>query len=484
MRTLLVVGMLLLLILPAAAAQVVAPPVTASAAPATVSQTIAPLQPALSTFVIPISASIAPLVPLIESQVPVMFTKTDSFELDPQQRFGIKYDVSRGPIALTTAGLGVHASTTVLYALEGCHRTLNPISKQYTMWPCVSCGFGEAKREAYIAIDSHFTWDANWRMKSQTTARPVQFPRACGVTMFNVDVSARYIGPLVDQQLREAVKSIDRNTPRMTNVRPNAQQIWTALQTPSALAPNVWLVLEPADLSITPIQGNGLTVTSTLTVLARTRVVVGAKPAAIVKPLPPLRVAAPPAGGIRVPFDLELAYDEASRRLGSELAGKTYDAGGKPLLLRSLKLSPGSSGKLRIDADISYRGGILRNYNGVVTLEGIPRFDAATQTLSITALDYVIDRRGSNVFFRAAERLAHETLRNHIASQANFSMREPIANIRGEIDRSLTRPLSAGVKLRGKIDAMQPTGISIQPNAIDIQVLALGSAAIDVVDWK
>ena len=79
----------------------------------------APPPPAeLSTIVIPIRASLEPLLPLIEKQVPSDFTKLDAYELDPSQRFGLRYSVYRDPIVLNMQNAGLHTSARVHYALE------------------------------------------------------------------------------------------------------------------------------------------------------------------------------------------------------------------------------------------------------------------------------------------------------------------------------------------------------------------------------
>src|SRR5204862_5473908 len=103
----------------------------------------------------------------------------------------------------------------------------------------------------------------------------------------------------------------DGQMPKLASVKPQAQQIWSALQQPYAIAANTWLVLEPADVAVAPMRGSGMKVASSIELRARTRVVVGAKPAASQKPLPPLRVASGTDNGMRVPFDLELPYAEA-----------------------------------------------------------------------------------------------------------------------------------------------------------------------------
>lgn len=448
------------------------PAQTASAAPP-------PPPPAeLSTIVIPVTTSLAPLVPQLESQVPKLLQKLDAYEMDPEQRFGLKYKVVRDPIALNMQGGGLHATTTIHYALQGCRRTVNPITKAAAMWPCISCGFGEPMRDAEIAIDSHLEWDGNWRLRSATKARPVAFPNPCAVTPLNIDVSEWKIGPLADEQLRQLVKTIDAQTPKMTNLRPQAQEIWTSLQTPSEIAPKTWLVLEPAAVGLGPIRGSGQTVTSSIALVAQTRVVVGAKPVVAAKPLPPLRVAVDSPSGLRVPIAVELPYDEASRLLSEQFANRSYDTGGGKLAVNSIRLLPGTDGKLTVEASIDYRGGRLKRYAGLVYLDGTPRFDPATSSITIADVDYSLDPHRHNLFLRAANAVVHDTLRSTLRANAHWSIASELTRVRGEIDRGLNRALAGGATLHGKVGGLQPISVAAGSQTISLRVVATGTASI------
>jgi hypothetical protein len=437
-----------------------------------------PPPPQQSTIVIPVTTSLAPLVPQVESQVPKLVQKLDAYEMDPEQRFGVKYKIVRDPIVLNMQGSGLHATTTIHYALQGCRRTVNPITKAAAMWPCISCGFGEPMRQAVITIDSHLEWDGNWRLRSVTRARPVEFPNPCAVTPLNIDVSEWKIGPLADQQLRDVVKTIDRATPKVTNLRPQAQEIWTALQTPSEIAPNTWLLLEPAAVGLGPIRGSGQTVTSSIALVAQTRVVVGPRPAVAAKPLPPLRVAVDSAAGLHVPIDVQVPYEEASRLLSGEFAKRNYDAGGGKLAVNAIRLLPGAAGKLSVEASIDYRGGGLKRYAGLVYLDGTPRFDPATSAMVIDDVDYTLDPHRHNPFLRTANRLVHDTLRSTLRANARWSIAAELARVRGEIDRGLNRPLGGGATLKGHVDALQPSVVTAGPDAIALRVVATGTASI------
>lgn len=421
--------------------------------------------PEPSTIVVPIRASLAPLGPEIEARVPKTFADTAR-----ERGIDVRYEVARAPIRLEMIGSGLHASTTMKYALEACRGR----------FPCISCGFGEARRVADIKLHSKLEWDRAWHLRSTTRPLPVHYAKRCEVTWLGIDITPRFVAPVVEDQLRQTARIIDRNTPALTNIRPRAEQIWIALQAPVELAPRTWLVLEPNDVALTPISGSGATVTSTLLLRAQTRVVVGAKPVVANRPLPPLKTGAASSqpAVVRVPFDLELPYDEASRLASRDFAGKTYKVSGRPLTIESIRLAPAANGRVLVEATIDYRGGAMRNYRGLVYLEGTPRFDPATKSIVVPDLDYSLDPKRRGFFRRIAERAAHLSIRQRLRESARFDLTARIAEIRAEVTRALTRQLAPGVQLRGHADAIEPAAVTPREQVISLHVVATGWAEV------
>ena len=432
----------------------------AAGAPAT-----PPPPPELSTIVVPIRASLAPLLPELEKRVPVTFK-------DKQRERGIdvRYEVARDPLKLNMVGAGLHATTTMKYAIEACRGR----------FPCVSCGFGEARREAKITLHTKLDWDPTWRLRSTTRPLPVHYAKRCEITWLGIDVTQRFVAPVVNDQLAIAARTIDRNTPALATIKPHAQQIWTALQTPVEIAPRTWLVVDPLDVALSPITGSGLNVSSSLSLRAHTRVIVGDKPATGRKPLPALKVASGASTGLRVPFDLELPYEDASRLATKELAGKTYKVNGKPLVIESLKLLPAAGGKVLVEAAIDYRGGKLRNYKGLIWLEGTPRFDPVSASVVVPDLDYTLDPKRRGVIMRLLERAAHSSIRDRLRENARFALGARINEMRAEITKALSRKLAAGVTLKGRVDAIQPVAATPLPNALRVRVIATGIAEVTI----
>jgi hypothetical protein len=452
----------------------------ASQPPAPVIQAPVETAPAeVSTIVVPIHSTLAPLLPLIESQVQ-KGAESKGYENVPQQPYAVRYKIARDPIALNMESSGLHATTTVHYSLEGCRITQKPFSSETTLFPCVSCGFDEPMRDAYVALHSHVEWDENWRLRTNTKARPVEFGERCKITFLNLDITDWKLAPAVNAELQQVAKTIDANVPKLTNIRPIAQQIWSSLQTPAEIAPRTWLVMEPLDVGLAPISGRGLQVTSALSLRTRTRVVFGDRPRLAAKALPPLHVVRDAAAGVRVPFEVELSWDEASRLLTESFGGKRY----QNVALESLRLMPGKEGKIVVEAAIDYRGGGLKKYHGLVYLEGTPRFDAATSALALDDVEYSLDPRRHNPFVRIGDRLAHDALRKRLGETARWSLAPQIAAVKSEIERATTRSLASGIAMHGRVASIEPRGIKTSREGVVLQIVATGEASVDVASWR
>lgn len=443
-----------------------------------------PRPPELSTIIVPIRTTIAPLTPLLEKQVPKTFDRMGTYEYDARKNYGFRYRILRDPIALQMRGRFVEATTTLRYALEGCRRFVNPFNRRAYLGPCVSCGLGEPMREARIGVDAEVTWDAQWRLRSKTTARPAVFVNRCQVTVLNFDITRSRIAPIVDGQMQTVARTIDRNLPALTSIRPTAQQIWSALQAPASIGPRLWLLMEPADVALSPLLGKGLSVESTLALRARMRVVVGEKPAAAKSALPPLRAWTGERSGLHLPTPVEIPYGEASAMLTREIGGRTLPIEGGTLRIDDIRMGPGAPGMLRIEAQINYRAGLLKRYRGPVVFEGQPRFDANTGRVVIAHLDYALDRKKASAFVRLADRLAHDTLRTRMRAQARWSVASRLEEMKQQISAGLNRTLREGVTLHGRVDAVTAREVTPAPHALILHLLVTGKAEIVVRQWK
>jgi len=154
--------------------------------------------------------------------------------------------------------------------------------------------------------------------------------------------------------------------------------------------------------------------------------------------------------------------------------------GTRPLKIESIRIAPAANGKLLVEAMIDYRGGALRNYRGLVFLEGTPRFDPATSSIVVPDLDYSLDPKRRGFFSRIAERAAHDSIRQRLRASV-LPLGNRIAPLRDEVTRALNRQLGPGVTLRGRADAIEPMSVTPLPNVISVHVIATGTAEVRVI---
>src|SRR5687768_15002625 len=148
--------------------------------------------PEPSTIVVPIRASVAPLGPQIEARVPKTFA-----DKVRERGIDVRYEVARAPIRLEMIGAGLHSSTTMKYAMEACRGR----------FPCISCGFGEARRVVDVRLHSTLVWDPAWRLRSTTRPLPVHYAKRCQVTWLGIDITRRFVAPVVEDQLLETART-------------------------------------------------------------------------------------------------------------------------------------------------------------------------------------------------------------------------------------------------------------------------------------
>jgi hypothetical protein len=336
-------------------------------------------------------------------------------------------------------------------------------------------------RSVVISLQARLDWTDAWTLRSRTAAPPLDFLNRCTVTFLGVDVTDWKLRPILEAQLQAASRTVDANTPKLASFKREAQQVWSSLLAPIEIAPRTWLVLEPQDVALAPIRGNGLEVQSAISLHALTRVVLGEKPATSTKPLPTLRVAAPTESGIRVPFDVAVPYAEASRIVNEQFAARTYNVGrGATLKIESIQLSAGANGKTSVAASIDYHASALKKYRGLVYLEGSPAIDPATMAVVVNDLDYAVDPHRHNPFLRIADHFAHDDVRDQLRANAKWPIAGSIAAMRADIERGITRKLAPNVALRGTVDSIAPQSVTATAEGYTIRAVAVGSAEVTV----
>jgi Domain of unknown function (DUF4403) len=277
---------------------------------------------------------------------------------------------------------------------------------------------------------------------------------------------------VIDGQLRTFSAQVDSAMPAATDMRPLADSLWRSFLEPTALDSlnTLWLVLDPEAIRVAPLNGIGPSFRTSIVVYARPRVIAGAKPATINRPLPPLQLTVGDApSAFVIPVSVELPFEEVNRRATELLVAETATTN-----LRVRQVTVRAMGdSVRIALDVA---GAL---NGVLTLASRLRWDATTRELRLDDLDWTIDSRGAMTRVKAT--LAAPLIGRAIR-KATMGGRVPLGaqldSVRTEMLKLLNGPMAPGIIMGGSITSFAVESVGTTDRAFVVRAKLEGQAGI------
>lgn len=333
-----------------------------------------------------------------------------------------------------------------------------------------SCGYApEPMRHAELRFATSLYWRSDWRLASRNTALTSALPDPCEITLLHIDATP-LMRRIADAQLGKVAQQVDSAFPTLADLRRPADSLWRAMQDPMPLDSlgTVWLLMTPESVGLVPIEGKGQVITTGMTLIARPRVVSGPRPSVALRPLPPLTLARRELG-IRIPVQVELPFDEVSRRATAEMVAYTQREALK--VTRVDVTGAGDSAVVRLT--------LAGRMNGSLSLAGRPRFDGATRTLVVDDLHYSVESR--DFMTRVKATLAAPLIHHAIDVATNggrLALGAQLDSARMQLTAQMNRPLAPDVAVGGGMTGLTVTHFAITPTAFVVRVLLEGQAGL------
>jgi len=419
-------------------------------------------QPPAELAVIPVQVTyvLKSLAPTLDSLFPLRDSLAEASCGSVARLVCHQYVYQRDPLALSATAARFSITTTMRYRA----RVGVPGAG------VASCGFGsETPRRASLSLSTDLYWRRDWKIGSRQTALAATLLDPCAITALNVDARPA-LQRMIDKQLRDFSAQVDTVLPKAADLRPLADSIWKSFLEPSPLDTlnTLWLVLDPEAIRVVPLMGVGPSFRTAIVVYARPRVIAGAKPPTLSKPLPVLSLGENP-GNFVVPVSVELPYEEVNRRATELLVAETA---GTSERVDSVRVQANGD-SVRIVLDVS---GTLR---GKLTLVSRLRWDPALRELRMDDLDWSLESRG--LMSRMKATLAAPLIGRAIR-KATMGGRVPLGaqldSVRTQMLQLLNRTVSPGVVLGGSITSFQVESVSTTDRAFVVRARLLGQANV------
>ena len=430
----------------------------------------------LSLVNIPVSMNLKPVINFLEKNVPFEIA-SDSVWTDTGQRklgmaIGSKFHVWRDPFRISLNGNNLTIEAHVRYWVAGALSVPNFFSGSLGWHQVGSCGLNESKREAVISISTKFELQKDGHFKTTTKVNSINFPNLCGVTILNFDVTP-LLNNALTANLNSLVASVDSRIAQISNFRDICNTGWKTLQEPIKLDSTIWLVLNPVVPCIAPFSGTGLSVSTSIGVVAKPVIVFGPKPNVQNIPLPELNLNSPQAGS-HVVLEGNLPFDVASKIISQKLVDNKFIASKFGVNIKeALIYGAGETTvlKLNVSGDI----------NGNIYLTGTPFYEISNDSLFIKNLDYSIETK--NVLANSADWFLHSGFRQMIADQTHWEMGGQITKAKEKITSFLNPQLAnsnPAPLLFGSINTLHSVGVYSKSDSFHIVVIVDGNVSLNL----
>ncbi len=442
---------------------------SSSSPPAPVASPFALPQPAARPGLPPAGLAVIPvqvtyvlksLTPVMDSLFPVRDSLAEATCVSIARLVCHQYVYQRDPLAISALGGRFSITTTMRYRA----RVGVPGAR------VASCGFGaEDPRRAALSLATDLYWRRDWKIGARQTALSARLLDPCAITALNVDARPA-LHRMIDKQLRDFSAQVDTALPTAADLRPLADSIWKSFLEPSPLDTlnTLWMVLDPEAIRVVPLTGVGPSFRTAIVVYARPRVIAGARPPNLSKPLPVLSLGENP-GGFVVPVSVELPFEEVNRRATELLIAETANTSER---VDSVHVqSTGDS--IRIVLDVS------GSLTGKLTLNSRLRWDPAARELRLDDLEWNIASRGLMSRMKAT---LGAPLIGRAIRKATMGGRVPLGaqldSVRTQMLQLLNRTVSPGVTLGGSITSFQVESVSTTDRAFVVRARLIGQANV------
>jgi len=331
-----------------------------------------------------------------------------------------------------------------------------------------------------IALRSRITLRENWRLATSTktdgyvwTSDPVLKFRSVTIP---VKTAADHI---VSRQLETLGKLIDNAAAGGINVREAVDPLWQQIQTPIEipvpdLPHKIWLRLNPSEIYMTQLSGQGGSVGGTVGVRAVSEAFIGGKP----EPLPPAKLpdfAPPPEKDSSFVINLysEIPFENATLMSRQMFAGKTLKSGMQAVTVRDIEIAASKNGLVEVRLDLA--GSI----SGKVCVTGKAVYNDKAQMLAIENMDFDIQTQSS--FQKAKNRLLKGIIISKMKPHLKFPLKETFDGAKVLADKMLTGyKLYDGVSLNGRLDSISIGGVDVTETGFRAVVIARGVLSVGV----
>lgn len=337
-----------------------------------------------------------------------------------------------------------------------------------------------------VTLSSKLEPQADWSIKTQSV---VNF-KWTESPVLDFGLVKLPIGGLIEKtvagQLNKLGAQIDAEAKKYLQFKPLLEKYWRELQQPIRVPgsfPAVLYIL-PETLSLGPIQPGTAAVALQAGITARvimTTDTLTKRPA--IRPMPVLQKAELKEPDVKLMLTASLSYTQLSQLAQQNIGGQTFEfEGGKhKITIEQIDISGlGTTLLAKVKLKGSAKAGLFgkKKIDGIYYFTGTPYYDKAKQEIRIANFDF--DVKSKDLLLKSAEWLFKSNFKKQVESQLRYPLAPELAQLRKTAEAALNKPFSPELSLTGKIQALEPSEIRLEPRQLVLYVETTGKLAVSL----
>lgn len=425
----------------------------------------------MSVIHAPVRIAVGPLLQQMERHVPTEWVE-EGVEFDSGNVVA-SMAFTRTPFDLSVLGDTAILSATVAYALNA--------TRDVPLLPDINAACGtdpdEPAPRLIVTMRAPVTVTEDWRLSPATAVDDVraaseQDVDRCEVTLFGIDITDRVVDGT--RTFLEDHTGVLDSLAGEVDVRSHFEEWWGTLAEPVSLDDEVWLEMRPSSVRRGVVRGTGASLEIAVTLEARPRVVFGERPDVVAGPLPPLGVSDATPGRLALHADLVVEYPEAGVSLSEEFSGVELSAGGRHIVIETLRPFGIGGGEVALEV------GITGDAVGSVFLVGTPIYEIEAREVSVP--DLTIDVSTSNVLVAAASWVLDVGMESMLRNRARLSVDSGVDWVTEWAEIGLNSTLAEGVTLGGTVHSIEVVDVVALADGLLVRFALEVEAELNITD--
>lgn len=294
-------------------------------------------------------------------------------------------------------------------------------------------------------------------------------------------------GSLIQNVVNKMATKIDKEVPKYVNIKKIISDEWMKLADPILLdsANKAWMVVNPRNVFITPIQYNAKSMQIKLGLSSIVEFMSGYKPSndSFSKTIPPLRQVSNIQENIKLNLGATLTFNQINETIKQQFLNKPFELESfdyKVKINDAQVFNYGNKVMIALDIDGKVRKGIVgKNVKGVVYATGVPIYNSKSKTIEIKQFDFELKTR--DVLVKAASWLVNsKSFKQNIESKLVFPIEDKLTQARLTANDAVNKKMVENIDIKGFVKNLEPGNIYITPTAIKLNIVTDGNLEINL----